>query len=70
MSAHTEPSRITQRLLAALDVARERLGALSVHASRVAAFQVLSGALSGSYRRPSLSGMLWSSRVKAGSAPV
>lgn len=52
MSAHTDPSPTTQRLLAALDVAREFLGALSVHASRVAAFSVLSGAERASDRVP------------------
>lgn len=44
MTAPPEPSAVAQRLVAALDRAREALASLSVHASRVAAFQVLSGA--------------------------
>jgi hypothetical protein len=52
MPAHTDPSDTAQRLLAALDLARERLGTLSVHASRVSAFQVLSGAERASDRVP------------------
>jgi hypothetical protein len=52
MSALPEPAALAQRLLDALDRARESLGSLSVLASRVAAFQVLSGAERASDRLP------------------
>jgi hypothetical protein len=52
MSALPDPTAVAQRLLEALDRAREALGSLSVQASRVAAFQVLSGAERASDRLP------------------
>lgn len=52
MTAPPEPAAVTQRLLAALDRTREALASLSVHASRVAAFQVLSGAERAEERLP------------------